>query len=293
MKNRIASVIGKKVSYLIFLLLISQSLLSQDIYQSSDKTEAIFTENGAVKSHVLFNIYFESFHKMTLQEAENFNGNTYFANLMLPISHSTQIRIELPYFSEGDATLKEGGDPTHIKGYNGVFNLYSILIEHQFKSIEKNGFNFLGLFGAGYRLDPLETTIGDKYNHAGLTVMTGFRTDGNLGRNFHLLVNTKLTFWAISDDVGPSDKGWDWIGGADGWFLGNLSGAVMFPEYALFTPVAESRFMTDFLNYNTISTGPGLILSLKNVDFKAAVLIGLNNDAEDYRARFQVTIKTF
>jgi len=238
---------------------------------------------------------------MTLQEADHFNGNTFFANILIPISHSTQFRIELPYYTEGNAVLKKAGDapgevvgaPTHLKGYNGVFNLYSILIEHQFRSTDKNGFNFLGFFGGGYRLDPIETTFKDKYNHAGLTAITGFRVDGNLSRNVHLLANSKLTFFMISDDVGPSDKGWDWITGADGWFLGNLSGAVMLPKFSGFTPIAESRFMTDFHQYNTFYAGPSLVLSLKNVDLKAGVLIGVNNDAEDYRSKFDITIKTF
>lgn len=283
------------------IMALSQAVFSQVGRQQFDDAEPLFSENGLIKSHVLFNIYFESFHKMTLQEADHFNGNTFFANILIPISHSTQFRIELPYYTEGNAVLKKAGDapgevvgaPTHLKGYNGVFNLYSILIEHQFRSMDKNGFNFLGFFGGGYRLDPIETTFKDKYNHAGLTAITGFRVDGNLSRNVHLLANSKLTFFMISDDVGPSDKGWDWITGADGWFLGNLSGAVMLPKFSGFTPIAESRFMTDFHQYNTFYAGPSLVLSLKSVDLKAGVLIGVNNDAEDYRSKFDITIKTF
>lgn len=301
MKHYTECAIGKCTFWLIALLIMNHPAFSQNLNQNVEESEPVFTENGAVKQNLSFNFYFESYHKMTLQEADRFNGNTFFANAIIPLSRSTQFRIELPFFTEGEAILTDAGDApgevvgarTHIKGYNGVFNLYSILIEHQFKSIAKNGFNFLGLFGGGYRLDPLETTFGDKYNHAGLTAITGFRVDGNLSRNVRFLLNSKFTFFALSDDVGPSDKGWDIFGGSDSWLLSSFSGAVMLPKVAAFTPVVESRFMTDLYDYNTFSAGPELILSLNNIDFQAGVLIGINNDAEDYRSRFQVSVHTF
>lgn len=289
---------GKVVTVLIVL---SGALCAQVGFHPLDESEPIFTRRAVIKHSFLVNAHFETFHDMTIQEANHFNGNSAAAGFIIPLNPRLQMRLEIPYYTEGDARLTDDGSdpgevvgaPTHIKGFDGVFELASVLFDLQLRERGKYGYNLLAFIGGGYRLDPLETSFTDKYNHAGLIFISGLRIDFPLSEKIDFLGNSRLTTFILSDDIGPSDKGIDWISNSDSWFLEDLSAALIVTNGFFLKPVVETRLLTDFINYQALSVAPELLLSIKNIDIKFGSMIGISGDADDFRNRIEVTMKTF
>lgn len=262
---------------------------------------APFVESGRILAHPEVEFSFENYNGVTLQETDQLDGNTFAARATFPLGTSRQLRVELPYFSEGDAVLTQGGDtpgevvgaPIHMKGNNGIFNFYSAILEQSQGSPFGGGSDFLWFYGFGMRLDPLETTFGDKLNDLGFELIGGARMDGDIADDVHLFASYRANFYFISDDIGPSDRGWEWFPSADAWVLSDLTAAAVLRRHSWFRPTVEARFQTDFLNYTGLLAGPGAVVPWNNLELKAGVLIGISADAEDYRARFGVSVRTF
>lgn len=258
------------------LLLASTAAWSGDYQILPMKTRPAQTLDG-----ITLDAGIQSFSDVTLQEADNFDGWSTDLDLRIPFMDRFQLRLYLPVYTKGDATLQKDtlwekrGDPIHIHGSTGIYDFASIEFEHQLMFEDRSGLN-LGYFaGVGSSLKPLVTNLtnGDKFNHRGRVALLGLKADSKAwdGR-VRLLGNLGFRYYWESDDLNPA--GDDTFGAAD------LKGAAVFqPWGGKLYPVLELTYLGDFGNFNVISLHPELIYPITDqVQLKAAVPIGLGGD---------------
>jgi len=224
---------------------------------------------------------FHYFTDVKLQEADEFDGWTADLDLRIPFLERFQVRLYLPVYTEGEATLRDdtwwekAGDSLDLDGATGVYDFASIELEHQLLFEQTSGLN-LGYFaGVGSSLKPLSTdlTNGDKYNHRGRVAMVGLKADqAAWGGQVRLLGNLGFRYYWESDDLYP--------GGDDTFGAADLKAAAVFPPWhgTLF-PVLELTYLGDFGDLNVAALHPELIHRVNDkLQLKGAVPIGLGGD---------------
>jgi hypothetical protein len=256
-------------------------LLSASSAWSEYRVQPIETRSAQIRPGVTLDAGFQYFTDVTLQEADEFDGWTADLDLTIPFMDRFQLRVYLPVYTKGDATLQEDtlwekkGDSIDIDGWTGVYDFASLTFEHQLMFDDRNRFNLGYYAGVGTSLKPLDTdlTNGDKYNHRGRVAMLGINADGHAWDDkVQLLGNFGFRYYWESDDLNP--------GGSDTFGAADLKGAMVFQPWGeKLYPVLELTYLGDFGDLNVITLQPELIYPIsEKFELRGAVPIGLGGD---------------
>lgn len=252
--------------------------------------QPILTHFAQTQSETSMELSATSFSDVTLDEADNFDGWTTALEITVPFSSDKQVRLFLPFHTDGDARLtKPGlaltGKTIDIEGDGGVFDYATIQYEHQVRFANKSDYNLAYTIGGGFRTRPLDTTHGDRFNHSGRVLLIGAKADTYIyDGEAQLLVNTGIRLYNHADDLHPDNK--------DNWTWADIKAAVIFGRWGEHVqPVIEVAYLGDFSDYNELAFMPEVILSLnKSVSLKVAAIVGLGGDGNQSGAVSSLSI---
>lgn len=214
-----------------------------------------------------------NFSNVELDEADNFDGYTVTADVIIPVDVNKQFRLSVPFYTRGDANLKPWGEPIDIDGDGGVFDFATLQFEHQIYVAKEVGYNLAYTFGYGNRTARMDTGTGDYYNHRGKIVLLGINMDKSIWDDeAQLLINAGIRYYFDTDDLHPR--------GIDAWVWADIKSAIVFkPLIWHVRPAIELTYLGGFNDYNSVSLIPELIIQLvDNVSLKLGGILGLTND---------------
>lgn len=236
------------------------------------------------------------FEDARLQEAENFTGYTLGAGLVQPLGERTQLRLDLPFYTNGEADyLIVPGVEFDIEGYGGVFEFPSLSLDYQLYDATSDGMPNLALsFGVGSVIDPLDAelngTLSDRYSHNGNQFILALRadrptSDGGITFAGGLTVRHYLK----SDDLNPAGVDSD-----DSFTLIDLTGAAIFPALSgIWHPAIEAQFQgTVESGYTQFALAPELLVAVQgSLDLRLGAPIRVSGDGERYSVRLGMTYR--
>jgi len=237
--------------------------------------EPLYTKSAQRVSGLVFDAYVSHYQGRGFEEIDDVDATELRIDLTVPISARGQLRLSLPFHTDGDGRRIENGKSTAIDGNGGTFDFASATYEHQFMDVAEDKFNLMAYAGLGFRADKLDTSHGDYMNHRGSLARAGVRMDRAVSSSMSLSSDIGYQHYWDTDDLDPS--------GENRVSFGHLlvSVAVMKHDLAL-KPALELTYRGDLVDYNNFQIIPELIYSFKSVDLKIGVPVGLSSDADDY-----------
>ena len=237
--------------------------------------EPLYTKSAQRVGGPVFEAYASHYQGRKFEEIDDVDATELRIDLTVPMLARGQLRLSLPFHTDGDGRRIENRQSTAIDGNGGTFNFASVSYEHQFMDAVEGRFNLMGYAGLGYRADKLDTSHGDYMNHRGRLAKAGIRMDRAVNSSVSLSSDIGYQHYWDTDDLDPS--------GENRVSFGHLlvSAAVMKHDLAL-KPALEVTYRGDLVDYNNFQVIPELIYSFKSVDLKIGVPVGLTNDADDY-----------
>ncbi|MDX1486774.1 MAG: hypothetical protein R3268_01140 [Acidiferrobacterales bacterium] len=247
--------------------------------------QPIFSRYAQTASKLYLDTTLRYFEDVQLQEADDFDGWGLDAEVTYPFRRNMQLRFVVPLYTEGTAVRTEPpnqGAEIDIEGNGGTFDFFSVIFEHQVKA---NTLDNLAYFaGGGTRLEELETSTDDVFNHQGNVILGGIKFDRYYERQqTQLIVNLGGRYYFSSDDLNPA-------GGSDTFFMLEASAAAVFNRWKRVYPVGELVYQGVDFDYNSLLFVPEAIFPVNaGVSVKLGVPIGLTSDGEQLGLRFRVT----
>lgn len=243
--------------------------------------QPILTRFAQTQSESSFELSATRFTDVELDEADHFDGWTAKAELTIPFEDDKQIRLSIPFYTDGDARLTKPGSSftgkiIDIDGNGGVFDYATLQYEHQVRFADQSNYNLAYTLGGGFRTKELDTTTGDKFNHTGRMLLLGAKADSYInGGDSQLLINAGIRYYHDADDLNPENK--------DSWTWADIKTAVIFSKWGERTqPVIEASYLGDFNDYNELALVPELVFLLdKSVSLKLGAIIGVTDDGND------------
>jgi len=275
------------------IVAISGTAMAAD---GSTAAEPLFTRYARIYQQPTLSFRSEFFTEKPMEEMTDFDGYTLSLDFAYPFSDKSQLRVLLPFYTNGDGFYDKPGDPDDgvpidIEGYNGVRDFFSLAYERRFGWLEnKSGSQVAWLVGFGRSMDPLEATNGsdliDRFNHRGYNAQIGLKFDDDVrSGDMTLLGNLLLTAFWDTDDINLS-------GDSTSFQVLTASGAVMFNRYGRFTPVLEAIFEADFEDYTAFSLVPEAIYTFgDDFDVKLGVPFRLTTDGQKYAIDLELTYR--
>lgn len=251
---------------------------SQAADASNSTLQPISTHFAQTQSEISLDLSANSFSDVELDEVDKFDGWSAALDLTVPLNNHKQIRLSLPFYTDGDARLTKPGQPLtgktiDINGNGGVFDYATLQYEHQVRFANKSDYNLAYTAGFGMRTQRLETTTGDYFNHTGKIILIGAKADSHIyDGEAKMLINAGLRVYYDADDLNPENK--------DSWTWADIKTAVIFGMWGEHTqPVIEVTYLGDFSDYNALSLVPELIFPFTDsVSLKLGGIIGLTDD---------------
>ncbi len=226
----------------------------QNLYE----LEPIYTRNAQNAQRITVNLTYDNFRNVRMEEAEDFDGYTTTAEIAIPFGKDNvwEVRLEIPFYTDGDARVIETGESIDIDGNGGVFDFTTLVLQRELSTAGKCPVNSSIYAGYGTRLNRLETSIDDEYNHTGKVVRLGFNIDNAIeDRDLRLQASMDGRYYFDSDDLNPSDDGTE-------FYLMNLSGAVVYNAKSFIKPAFEVLYSTDFNDRQIIQAVPEFIIPI-------------------------------
>ncbi|MCK4506941.1 MAG: hypothetical protein KAU27_00260 [Desulfuromonadales bacterium] len=244
----------------------------QNLYE----LEPIHTRNARNAQRFTANLTYDNFRNVRIEEAEEFDGYTTTAEVIVPFGTNNrwEVRLEIPFYTDGDAwSIKEQQD-IDIDGNGGVFDFANVVLQREISTADKCPVNTSAYFGYGRRTEALETSINDKYNHRGQLIRLGFNIDNaRKNRDIRLQASLDGRYYFDTDDLNPSDNGTE-------FYLMNLSGAAVYNAEGFIKPAFEVLYSTDFNKRQIIQAVPELIIPVGDmVEIKGGYAFG-NSEGE-------------
>jgi len=267
------------------------------VARSSTAAEPMFTQYARIYESPTLNFRTEYFKDKPMEEMTGFDGYTLSLNFTYPFNDRSQLRVLMPFYTDGNGTYDNPGDRAdgahvNVKGYGGVLEFPSVIYERRFGWLEgKTGANVAWLAGAGRRLDTLKVRDGgtevDRFNHTGYNFQFGLKMDSDIRQgDMTLLGNLRYVGYLDSDDINLSS------GGGTQFGVLYTTGAVKFNNYGRFTPVVEAILEADFSEYTAFSLAPEAIYTIKDdFDVKLAVPFRLTSDGQQYAIDVDLTYR--
>jgi len=273
MNNMSSLVVG------ILLLLASSALADggeRKARQNLFELEPIYTRNARNVQRITLNLTYENFNNVRMEEAEEFDGYTTKAEIIVPFGKEKrwEVRFEYPFYTDGDAKVVETGESIDIDGNGGVFDFATLALQRELSRTDESPVNSSIYFGGGTRSARLKTSIGDYYNHNGHVALVGLNIDNaRADRNIRLQTSLEGRYYIDTDDLNPSD-------GSTQFYLMNLSGGAVYNAKGFIKPAFEVLYSTDFKDRQIIQAIPQLIVPLwDRVEIKAGYAFG-HSDGE-------------
>jgi hypothetical protein len=224
---------------------------------------------------LVFDAYAEYYKDRQFEEIDKVDATELRVDLAFPILSRSQIRLSLPFYTDGDGRRIETGESTDIDGNGGTFNFASVAYEYQFMDATQDAIDLMGYAGLGHRTDKIDTSHGDKMNHRGRNVQGGIRLGREMNSSTSLLGDIGFLYYWDTDDLDPS-------GQEETSFWHLMTSAAVIMHDGPFKPALELTYRGDLNHYNNLAIVPELIYSFKAVDLKLGVPVGLTSDADDY-----------
>ena len=248
--------------------------------------EPIFSKSAKIVSDITLDTYLGYYHGRTLEEIEKFNAYELLFDFTIPVFQDAQVRLTWPAYTKGDAKIRGLGDQsTHVKGYGGTYEFFSLALEYQLNHVGEQNHNLLVYGALGKSMAYLDTSHKDRLNHTGKLAKLGLRYDRVLAPyNSNIFAVLEFRQYWDSDDLNPGDDN------GTSFSLMNFSGAWLWQNDSSFDPLVELRYSSDFDNYHAISVVPELIHAINPIfDLKFGIPIGLSDDADSYGAILELT----
>lgn len=250
-------------AFLVLLLLCFATTASADngdrrAQQNLYELAPIYTLNARNAQRITANLTYDNFKNVRIEEAEEFDGYTTKAELIVPFgtSKSWEVRLEVPFRTKGDAWSTDTQQDIDIKGDGGVFDFANVVLQKELSTADKSPVNSSVYFGYGYRTKYLDTSINDRYNHRGQMVRLGFNLDNaRADRDIRLQATLDARYYFDTDDLNPSDDGVT-------FYLINLSGAAVYNAEGFIKPAFEVLYSTDLNDRQIIQAVPELIVPI-------------------------------
>jgi len=232
------------------------------------------------------------FTDVPLQEVDSFDGSLADFELTVPLSDRWQMRLYLPFYTNGDARRMDSGNDVEIDGAGGLLDFPSVTFDYQFRNAQSSGeWNMAVYFGAGTVLQYLEETDQvtgkvDRINHRGSMAQFGFKADVQWKDRWALIGNLGGRYYWESDDIHPND-------GSDVFLLMEVSATVVYNPYNAWAyPMLELAYQGSFSDYNSLVVVPQVVVPMgEHADVNLGVALGLLDDSPSTDARVQVTLR--
>jgi len=273
MKSVFSLVVG------ILLLLATTALADsgeRKARQNLFELEPIYTRNARNVQRITVNLTYDNFKNVALEEANEFDGYTTKAEIIVPFGKDKrwEVRFEYPFYTDGDAEVRKTGESIDIDGNGGVFDFATLVLQRELSRTDESPVNSSIYLGGGSRSAYLDTSTGDRYNHNGNVARLGFNVDNaRADRNVRLQSSLDGRYYFDTDDLYPSENKTE-------FFLMNLSGGAVYNAEGFIKPAFEVLYSTDFKDRQIIQAVPQLIVPLwDRVEIKAGYAFG-HSDGE-------------
>jgi hypothetical protein len=273
MKNLLSLVIG------ILLLLATIAFADsgeRKARQNLFELEPIYSRNARNVQRITVNLTYDNFKNVALEEAKEFDGYTTKAEIIVPFGKEKrwEVRLEYPFYTDGDAEVRKTGESIDIDGNGGVFDFATLVLQRELSRTDESPVNSSIYLGGGSRSAYLKTSIDDKYNHSGNVARLGLNVDNaRADRNIRLQTSLDGRYYFDTDDLYPSENETE-------FFFMNLSGGAVYNAKGFIKPAFEVLYSTDFKDRQIIQAVPQLIVPLwDRVEIKAGYAFG-HSDSE-------------
>ena len=263
------------------------ALSSLTAHAVNSTLQPINTRYAQTQDAISIEVGASTFSDIELEEADGFDGWSAGTEVVVPlkvVSERMQVRLLIPFYTDGDATitdpeLPDVGEDIDIDGNGGLYDFAIAQFEHQLFTLKEDDFNAAYYAGWGKVIDSLDTTTSDKdlYNHSGKVTVGGIKYDhpvSLLGNESQLLLNAGFRYYYETDDLHPDDE--------DDFIWADLRGAIVFESIGKhIVPVLELTFLGDS-DYSDLQLQPQVIIPFNdNVSVKLGGYIGLLSDGSD------------
>lgn len=239
--------------------------------QNLFELEPLYTRNARNVQRFTINLTYDNFKNVALEEANEFDGYTTTAEIIVPFGEGKrwEIRFEYPFYTDGEAELRRNGESIDIDGNGGVFDFATLVLQRELSRTDESPVNSSIYFGGGTRSARLETSTYDVYNHNGNVVLLGLNIDNaRADRNLRLQTSLEGRSYFKTDDLNPSKND-------DDFLLMNLSAAAVYNANGFIKPAFEILFSGDFNDRQIVQAVPQLIVPLwDRVEIKAGYAFG-------------------
>lgn len=263
-----------KNTILTFSLLLSSIGYCAQRGANEISVEPLFTKSAKIYDGVIVDAYAEFYHGRQFQEIKDVDATELKLDIVFPILNNAQLRLSLPFYTDGDGLRIDNGQKTELEGNGGTFDFASIAYEQQFKNVEHDNIDMMGYAGIGVRTANLETAHSDFMNHQGKNISAGIKLSTNINPSMLFLTDLGYQYYWVSDDLNPS-RGSDQFGNA-------IASIAVIKHDNYLKPAIELTYRGDLSDYNNLAISPELIYSFDNVDLKLGIPIGITSDADDY-----------
>lgn len=293
--NRITSTLIAGCTFAAVLCLAPFAGAAEDMTAKTEPAKAeyelqpIFTRYAKTSDKITFSSTFKAYRDAELQEAENLDALGVDAEILVPFAKRFQLRLNVPIYTAGNARLIA---PPHenltVEGWGGTFDFATAQFEWQFLNQADHGLNMSIGGGGGERLNWLDTSIADRYNHKGVMALGQVRVDRQMNDWFTLVGNLGVRHYFISDDLNPAgNAAGDVFTLAEGFVAG-----VFNPWDNKLVPVLELIYTGDFGKYNSVLVVPEVIWPIsRHFELKAGGTFGLTSNGERVGARVQAVLR--